>query len=75
MASIVTKSESFSFIPEDIKSILIGAGIAGLGAFITFIADNISKLDFGQWTPFIAALVMIVINSIRKFISTTKYIK
>lgn len=73
MANIVVKSSAFSFIPEDIKSILTGASIAAIGAFITVIADNVAKLNFGQYTPFVAAAIMVVINAIRKFISKSKY--
>lgn len=71
---MVVKSHAFSFIPEDIKSILIGACIAGAGALLTFIAENVSKLDFGDWTPFVVAGVSVVVNIIRKWISPTKYI-
>lgn len=75
MASIVTKSQRFDFIPEDIKSVLTGAGIAGVGAALTFIVENLGKLDFGEWTPFVAAGVAVVVNLIRKYVGITKYIK
>ena len=46
MAQITVKSKPFAFIPEDVKSILIGALLAGAGALLTFLAENLGKLDF-----------------------------
>lgn len=75
MASVVIKSKPFSFIPEDVKSILTGALIAGVGAVLTFIVENIGNLNFGEWTPFIVAGVSILVNIIRKYIGVAKYAK
>jgi hypothetical protein len=75
MASIVIKSKPFSFIPEDVKSILTGAGIAGAGAFLTFLAESLGKLNFGEWTPFVVAFLSIVVNAAKKWITTTTYAK
>jgi hypothetical protein len=70
---MVAKSQPFSFIPEDVKSILIGACIAGAGALLTFIVENVGKLNFGEWTPFVVAGVSVVVNIIRKWIGSFKY--
>jgi hypothetical protein len=75
MASIVVKSEAFSFIPEDIKSLAVGALIAGIGALVTFIAENISGVNFGQWTFIVIPAVGVLVNAIRKWIGTAKYAK
>lgn len=67
-------SPKFSFIKEDIKSILKGALIAGGGAFLTYIISSIMKTDFGpQWTPIIVALCSITLNALRKFLEVSKY--
>jgi hypothetical protein len=76
MALITVKSNPFSFIPEDIKSILTGAGIAGAGAVLTFIIENIGKLNFGEtWTPIVVVVLSVLVNTIRKWIGVSKYAK
>lgn len=73
MALIVVKSNPLSLIPEDIKSVLTGACIAGAGAALTFFAENWSGVDLGVWTGFVAAGVSVLVNLARKYLSTTKY--
>jgi hypothetical protein len=75
MASIVVKSKQYSFIPEDVKSVLVGAGIAGAGAIVTYIAENWASVDLGEWTPFVAAGVAVIVNLVRKYIGVSKYAK
>jgi len=75
MAQITVKSKPFAFIPEDVKSILTGALLAGAGALLTFLAENLTSLDFGDWTPMVVAIVSVLINAARKYISTAKYAK
>lgn len=75
MAQIVIKSTPFSYIPEDIKSVLVGAAIAGSGALLTYMAERLSSLNFGEYTPLIVALLSVLINAIRKYIGTSKYAK
>ena len=48
-----------------------GALIAAGGAGLTYLAQNITGIDFGQMTPVIVSVASIVINAVRKWI--TKY--
>ena len=73
MAIKFSTSERFNFIPEDVKSIIIGASIAGGGAFATYILEGLAKLDFGEWTPIAVALLSVLINAVRKWISESAY--
>lgn len=73
MAQLTVKSPRFSFIPEDLKSILKGAGIAAGGAGLTYLAQNLSSLNFGEYTPLIVAVLSILINSALKYIGVSKY--
>jgi hypothetical protein len=66
-------SQRFQLITPDIQKILIGAGMAAIGAFVTFLAENVGHVDFGQWTPFVVMAVSILANIIRKWLSETKY--
>jgi len=72
---IVVKSQKFAFIPEDIKSLLIGALITSGGALLTYLSENLGKVNFGDWTPAVVVVASLVINMVRKFISTSKYAK
>ena len=61
-------SKQFSLNNIDYKKILVGAGIALLGALATYLQDTIPSIDFGVYTPIIVAVNSIIINAIRKFI-------
>lgn len=61
-------SKQFSLNNIDYKKILIGAGIALLGALATYLQDTIPSIDFGVYTPVIVAVNSILINTIRRFV-------
>jgi hypothetical protein len=52
----------------EIRRIAIGAGIAMLGALLTYLQDKIPTVDFGTYTPIVVAINSIVVNTVRKFI-------
>ena len=61
-------SKRFSLNKDDLKRILIGAGIAMLGALATYLESTVSNVDFGQWGPIAVAVNSILVNAIRKFV-------
>lgn len=69
------------FTMEDIKAVLRGAGLAIASAVILAIIDYVNKLlgdpDFvskmGIWAPFVSAIIAVVINVVRKYLSTDIY--
>lgn len=61
-------SKQWSLNNIDYKKILVGAGIALLGALATYLQDTIPGLDFGVYTPIIVAINSVIVNAIRKFI-------
>lgn len=67
------KSEKWTLIKDDLKKLGIGAGIALLGALATYLQDTIPSVDFGLYTPVIVALNSIIVNAIRKFITSSLY--
>ena len=73
MAIRFVMSERFNFTREDIVSILIGASIAGGGAFATYLLEGLAQLDFGEWTPMVVALLSVLINAVRKWIAESSY--
>lgn len=66
-------SERFTLIGPDLKRIAVGAGVAAVAAFVTFVAEHIQGIDFGTYTPFVMVVVSVIVNAIRKWIAETKY--
>jgi hypothetical protein len=50
-------------------SVLKGAAIAGGAAILTYAAQNMGNINFGQATPMIVAGLSIVINYLRKVLA------
>jgi hypothetical protein len=73
MAIRFVVSERFGFNSEDVISILKGAAIAGGGAFATYLLEALMKLDFGEYTPLIVAMISVLINAVRKWIGENNY--
>ena len=68
-------SKNWELIKQDLIRIAIGAGIALLGALATYLEDTIPGIDFGQWTAVVVAINSILVNTIRKFIISSVYVK
>jgi len=73
MAKSKKESKTLKLIKEDLKKIAIGAGVAGAGAVLTYATQEVSNIDYGEWTPVITALMSILANTIRKWLILTKY--
>lgn len=54
---------------ESLISVVKGAGIAALGAILTYLTSAISGADFGSYTPMVVAVWSVVANVVRKWIS------
>lgn len=65
----VVVSQNWQIIPEDLRSIFIGALMAMSGAALLALADYLSGINVGTspYAPFIAAILSIVVNAIRKW--------
>jgi len=68
-------SPNWGLIKQDAKKLLVGAGIALLGSLATYLQDAVPNIDFGAYTPVIVAVNSILIATIRKFITSSVYIK
>jgi len=64
-------SKSFSLKGTG-KKFAIGAMVAMLGAFATFLETEIANIDFGAFTELVVAVNCIVVNSIRNFVREIK---
>jgi hypothetical protein len=58
----------------DVKSLAIGLGITLAGAALTYITEEVSKMDLGIWTPLIVAVWAFLVNFIKKFLTQSRYI-
>lgn len=54
-------------LSESTKSVLKGAGIAAIGAVLTYASQWATGQDFGQFQPVIAALLAVAANIFRKW--------
>lgn len=65
----MNESKRFSLNKKDVQKILTGAMIAMGGALLTYFAESLKDVDFGQWTPVVTALASIAINAGRQYLS------
>lgn len=65
-------SKRFSLNQEDLKKIGTGALVALGGAFLTYAAETIGQVDFGQWTPLVVSVSSVLVNAARKLLSEVK---
>lgn len=54
---------------EALVKVARGAGIAAAGAALTYLAEAIPGLDFGQYTPIIVAAFSVFVNLVRKYLN------
>lgn len=51
------------------KKVLQGAAVAGAGAALTYLAEHLTQLNFGQWTPMVVAALSVLVNVVRKLLN------
>lgn len=73
MAKKITLSPRGEIMKQDLQKVGKGALIAGGGAFATYLLQGLTQVDYGDWTPLVVALLSVVINFARKYITETKY--
>jgi len=52
----------------DVKKVLMGAVVAGLGAALLYILQWLGHLDFGIFGPAVAAVLAVLVNLVRKWL-------
>lgn len=65
-------SKKYTLNRADLESLGRGLLITLAGAALTFLADNIGKVDFGEATPFVVAVFALLVNTARKFLAGSK---
>lgn len=66
------KSKKYKLNKEDASKVGKGALIAVGGALVTFVAEVVTQIDFGEWTPLVVAGASIGINLARKYLQGLK---
>jgi hypothetical protein len=65
-------SIKYSLNKKDMKKVGKGAGIALGGALLTYIAQVVPNIDFGEFTPLIVAFASILVNFGLKYCTKTE---
>jgi len=63
-----TTSPSFSIDLKGLQKVGKGALIAGSAVVLTYLAENIGSVDFGQSTALVVGISSVLINFLRKFL-------
>lgn len=61
-------SKGFELNKRDVWSIILVGLLVGLASTLTYIAENVSHIDFGDATLFIVPIITVAINSIIRWI-------
>lgn len=62
-------SKKYTLNSIDLRKVLIGAGVAMAGALLTYVTELIPSVDFGVYTPVVAAFWSVIANALRKFLT------
>ena len=62
------QSKKYTLNTGDLKSLWRGLLITLAGALLTFLAESIPNVDFGQWTPFVVSFSAVLINTVKKWL-------
>jgi hypothetical protein len=67
MLDVKVGSKSFSLNTTDLISVGKNAALVGLAALLTYIGENLTKLDLGSMTALIVPVTVVVINTVVKW--------
>ena len=65
-------SQKFQLNTDELMKIARGAGIAGLGAVLTYLTDAIPTVELGVYAPLVMAAWSIIVNAARKYLTTSE---
>lgn len=67
MSNKLMGSTAFSLNTSDLISVGKNALLVGLAAVLTYLGDNLGKLDLGSMSALVVPVVVVVINSVVKW--------
>lgn len=67
MSEVKCGSKAFSLNTTDLISVGKNALLVGLAAILTYVGENISKVDLGNMTALVVPVVVVVMNTAIKW--------
>lgn len=67
MLDVKVGSKSFSLNTTDLISVGKNALLVGLAALLTYVGENLTKLDLGSMTALVVPVTVVVINTVVKW--------
>ena len=67
MLDVKVGSKSFSLNTTDLISVGKNAALVGLAALLTYVGENLTKLDLGSMTALIVPVTVVLINTVVKW--------
>lgn len=67
MSNKLMGSKAFALNTSDLISVGKNALLVGLAAVLTYLGDNLGKLDLGSMSALVVPVVVVVINSVVKW--------
>ena len=67
MLDLKVGSKAFSLNTTDLISVGKNAALVGLAALLTYLGENLTKLDLGSMTALIVPVTVVVINTVVKW--------
>lgn len=61
-------SKSFSFNTDDLIKVLKNAALVGVAAVLTYVGENLSKVDLGAFGVLLVPVVTVAIDSMIKWV-------
>lgn len=61
-------SKAYQFDMNDLVSVGKNALLVGLSALLTYVGENVTKIDLGSASALVVPIVVIVINTVVKWI-------
>jgi hypothetical protein len=67
MLDLKVGSKAFSLNTTDLISVGKNAALVGLAALLTYLGENLTKLDLGSMTALIVPVTVVLINTVVKW--------
>lgn len=67
MLDVKMGSKAFSLNTTDLISVGKNAALVGLAALLTYIGENLTKLDLGSMTALVVPVTVVLINTVVKW--------
>ncbi len=59
---------------DQVQELAKGVAIAAADAGLVYLGDNVSKVDFGTWTPLVVTVTTVIVREARNFLHGGKLV-